>query len=522
MNEEIGQHETTQGADVAPDAASGDGAASNMFGAQESTGARVGEDPLNPERDDKVNRMGTGSIPMLILEFAIPSVIGMLVNGAYNIIDSVFLGQSIGYIGQATMTAANPIMVIFMGISMFIGAGGNALAALRLGQGDRIGAERSLGNTVTLSIVVSAIVAVLAFSPAINGLLTISSATPETWDATKMFIQIISAGYFLQCIGLGVNNFIRTAGAPMRALLTMVIGAVTCIAANYLLVMVMGLGVMGSAISTVIGWLASAVTVLWYFVFTKNVPLKLHFRYMPIEFKTLRMILGLGLASFVMQVGAAIFSLVFNHQLVVYGSIHPLGADAALASLGVTGRVAMFSVFPLIGVAVAVQPLLGYNYGAHLYDRVKRTLLYGCIGATILAVTMWALVHIFPSQIVELFGITDPGLHDFTTFALRMQLMLIPLVGFQIVGSNYFQATGQPGKSIFLSLTRQILFLVPLMYILPVAVPTLFPELTGLDGLVFAMPVADGLAVFTTVIFIVLEMKRIKRLESGELQVREF
>ncbi|MBQ9068802.1 MAG: MATE family efflux transporter [Eggerthellaceae bacterium] len=466
--------------------------------------------------------MGTDSIPRLITEFAIPSVVGMVVNGAYNIVDSIFLGQAIGYIGQATMTAANPIMIVFMAISMLIGAGGNALAALRLGQGDRIGAERSLGNTVTLSIIISVLVAILAFSPAINGLLTLSSATPEVWDGARVFIQILSAGFILQCIGLGVNNFIRTAGAPIRALLTMVIGTVVCVLFNFLLVMVLGMGVVGSALATLAGQAASCISVLWYFIFTKNVPLKLHLRYMPLEGRTVRMLLSLGLASFAMQVGAAILNLVLNHQLVVYGDMHAIGAEAALASIGVGQRIGMFTVFPLIGVAIAIQPLLGYNYGAHLFDRVRKTLWYGIAGATIIAVFMWAVVHLFPTQIVNLFGLTDPELHDFTIFVLKVQLMLLPVVGFQIVGSNYFQATGQPAKSIFLSLTRQILFLVPLMFVLPVAMPALFPQYTGLDGLVFAMPVADFLATFTTAIFVIIEQRRINALEAGELQLGEF
>lgn len=489
---------------------------------QPVSGAPVGQDPNNPGRDTKVNRMGTESIPRLITEFAIPAIVGMLVNGAYNIIDSIFLGQSVGYIGQATMTAVNPIMIIFMAISMLVGNGGNALAALRLGQGDRIGAERSLGNTFVLSIIISVCIAILAFTPAVDGLLALSSATDEVWVDARNFIRIISACFFLQCIGMGVNNFIRTAGAPLRALLTMVAGTVVCIALNYLFVMRMGLGVVGSAYATVAGQGVSCVLVLWYFIFTKNVPLKLHLRYMPLQGKTVGPILSLGLASFIVQVGAAVLNFVLNHQLVIYGEQSILGADAALASIGVVQRIAMFTVLPLIGVAVAIQPLLGYNYGAHLYERVQKTLGQGMTGATIMALVMWAFVHLFPAQIVNLFGITDATLHDFTIFALKVQLFMLPLVGVQIVGSNYFQATGQPAKSIFLSLTRQILFLIPLMFILPLLMPALFSGYDGLDGLVFAAPVADFLAIFTTAIFIVWELRRIKKLKSGELVVDSF
>lgn len=469
--------------------------------------------------EDRLNRMGTGSIPRLTVEFAIPSIVGMIVNGAYNIVDSMFLGQAMGQIGQAAMTASTPVMIVFMAISMLVGVGGNSLCALRLGEGDRETAERSLGITVTLSLLISAIVAVLAFVPAtVNALLSLSSATEEVWGYSRTFVQIISAGFVFQCIGLGVNNFIRTAGAPNRALGTMVIGTVVCISCNYLLVMVLGMGVVGSALATVAGQFVSAVCVLWYFVFTPDVPLKLRLRYMVPRAKIVRSILVLGTASFVMQIGAAVVNFVLNAMLVKYGSVSPLGAENALASIGVVSRIATFAVFPLIGIAVAVQPLFGFNYGARLYDRVRKTLFCAIVGSVAVGSLMWVIVHVFPEQIVGAFGIRNPELRDFTVFAMQVQLMLIPLVGFQIVGSNYFQATGQPAKSIFLSLTRQILFLVPLYLWLPQVLPVWFPSLTSLDALYFAVPVSDFFAIVITLAFMAWELRRIRKLESGELQ----
>lgn len=181
--------------------------------------------------DDKVLRMGTASIPRLITEFAIPSVVGMLINGSYAIIDSVFLGHAVGEIGLSAMTVVNPIMIVFMAIAMLIGNGGNALAALRLGEGKRDDAERALGNVVSLSLVAAVIVLVIGWNPAlVSWVLDLASATPEVRPYAQTFIQILCAGFILQCIGLGVNNFIRTCGAPNRALGTMVIGLVGSVA----------------------------------------------------------------------------------------------------------------------------------------------------------------------------------------------------------------------------------------------------------------------------------------------------
>ena len=456
--------------------------------------------------DDKVLRMGTASIPRLITEFAIPSVVGMLINGSYAIIDSVFLGHVVGEIGLSAMTVANPIMIVFMAIAMLIGNGGNALAALRLGEGKRDDAERALGNVVSLSLVAAVIVLVIGWNPAlVSWVLDLASATPEVRPYAQTFIQILCAGFILQCIGLGVNNFIRTCGAPNRALGTMVIGLVGSVAFNALFVLALGWGVMGSALATVLGWACSCLAVLQYFCLRSDVPMRLRLPAMRLSFSMDRTILAFGLPSFCVQAGMAIVNFVINFQLVKYGALTPIGADDALAAIGVVQRIGQFSVMP---------PLLGFNYGAHNVNRVRKTLWYGIGAASSISVLMFIIVEVFAVPIAHAFGISHDGLVDFTAFAIRVQFLMLPFVGFQIVSSNYFQATGQPAKSVFLTLTRQILFLVPLLYLMPVVLPQLFPQFTGLDALYFAAPVADFLSIFTTAIFVAWEMVRLRKLAA--------
>ena len=465
--------------------------------------------------DDKVLRMGTASIPRLITEFAIPSVVGMLINGSYAIIDSVFLGHAVGEIGLSAMTVANPIMIVFMAIAMLIGNGGNALAALRLGEGKRDDAERALGNVVSLSLVAAVIVLVIGWNPAlVSWVLALASATPEVRPYAQTLIQILCAGFILQCIGLGVNNFIRTCGAPNRALGTMVIGLVGSVAFNALFVLALGWGVMGSALATVLGWACSGLAVLQYFCLRSDVPMRLRLPAMRLSFSMDRTILAFGLPSFCVQAGMAIVNFVINFQLVKYGALTPIGADDALAAIGVVQRIGQFSVMPLIGIAIALQPLLGFNYGAHNVNRVRKTLWYGIGAASSISVLMFIIVEVFAVPIAHAFGISHDGLVDFTAFAIRVQFLMLPFVGFQIVSSNYFQATGQPAKSVFLTLTRQILFLVPLLYLMPVVLPQLFPQFTGLDALYFAAPVADFLSIFTTAIFVAWEMVRLRKLAA--------
>lgn len=462
---------------------------------------------------DRVNRMGTGSIPKLMIEFAIPAVLGVVINGAYNLIDSVFLGHGAGEIGLSAITVAAPTMTIFLALAMLIGNGGNALCALRLGEGKRDEAENILGNTFTVSLIASAIFAVCAHIPFfIEPLLSLSSATDAVRPYARTFIQIISLGCAFQVIGMGINNFIRTAGAPNRALVTMVIGAVACTVFNAIFVLGLGLGVAGSAWATVCGQALSCVSVLWYFIKTPGVPLRLRKKYLAIKPKLVKSILSLGLASFAVQVGAVVVNVVVNHVLVKYGAMSPIGSDNALASIGVVQRIAMFVVFPLIGVSIAAQPLLGFNYGAKLLRRVKTTLKVAALGATGIGAVSWVLIMAFAPQIVTFFGITEDGLVDFTAFALRVQLLMLPLVGSQIVGSNYFQATGQPAKSIMLSLTRQIIFLVPMLLILPQILPSIVPALDPLDAVYFSTPVADFLSIFTTGVFVFIEWRKLTRL----------
>lgn len=485
-----------------------------------------GEDKIYTEKDvanhgnERTMRMGSASVPKLLLEFAVPSIAGMLVNGAYSVISAAFLGQAVGELGLAVTTAAFPIAIVFMAFAMLVGNGGNALAALRLGQGRRDGAEIALGNTVTLAIIIAVIIAVMAnINPCMEALLTLSSATAsaDIHDATRTYIWILSMGVIFQIIGMGVNNFIRTAGAPNRALLTMVVGAVGCIGFNYLFVMVLSWGIPGSAAATLCGQALSFASVLWYFVKTPNVPIKLRACCMGLKGAVVKDIVSLGTASFLLQVAACISTTVVNMQLVKYGALSPLGAQNAMAAIGVVNRLAAIAVMPIIGVSIAAQPLLGFNYGAGFIARVKKTVGFAILYAVIIGTALWLVTHIWPTQIVSLFGVSDE-LMDLTVYALKVQILFIPIVGLQVVTSNYFQATGQPLKSIVLSLTRQILFLLPALFFMPELAPALFSGMDGLNGLFLSWPFADFLSIFTSTGFLLWEFRRLARIQRGEVK----
>jgi Na+-driven multidrug efflux pump len=246
--------------------------------------------------------------------------------------------------------------------------------------------------------------------------------------------------------------------------------------------------------------------VFWYFAYSSKAPFKLRRKYLRLNTRLVRSILALGMAPFVLQAANALINFLINNQLNVLGAEHMIGSNGALDAIGTVGRVAMFAFFPILGAAIAAQPLFGYNYGAKKYERVKTVFKIAMVWVTIIGTFFWALIHLIPEPIVMLFGIRD-DLLVFTTGALKVQVFLMPLIGIQVVATQYFQSSGQPLKSMILSLTRQVLYLIPLIYLLPRVITSIIPSLTPLDGLYYAYPVADLLSVATCLALMVYEWR---------------
>ena len=465
--------------------------------------------------DDKVMRMGTAPIGRLLFEFGVPAVMSVVLNALYNIIDSIFLGNAMGEIGLAATTVATPPMTIMLAISVIAGAGGNACAAILLGEKKRDRAEQALGNTFLLIILLAIPVAIVA-TFFLDPFLILVGATDVTLPYSRSFMQIIAYGFVLNNIAFGISNFMRTAGAPWQALGSAVLGTVVCIGLNYLFVMVWGWGVNGSALATIIGEAASSVWVLWFFIFNKRAPFKLRMRYIKPDWRLCGRILTLGLAPFALQCAAAITQVVGNNTLAALGAMDVIGTDGALASIVVVMKIVLFAVFPALGVAIAAQPILGFNIGARKYDRVKRCLLDAILTAGVILTLFFAIFHIWPHELVGLFGVEE-SLMDFSIVALQIMTIFIPIAAIQIIGSNYFQATGQPAKSTILSLTRQLIFLLPMYYIAPIVVPRII-GVSSLMGFCFAFPVADLLSVLLCGIFLIIEVRRLYSLDAQNVE----
>lgn len=462
------------------------------------------------------DRLGTGSILKLLFEFSIPAIIMMTFNALYNIVDAVFLGQAFpDGSGVAVTTLAFPVMTILMGLSALAGQGGNAYAAIQLGEDNIDRVEKTVGNTVLLLIVIAAIIA-LAGIVFIDPILAIVGTKPELYDMAKTFMQIVMIGFIFQCIGMGANNFLRTEGKPMLALGTSVLGTVVCIVMNFLLVMVLKMGVAGSAFATIIGQGCGMIPVLWYLVRGKDAPFRLRLSCMKPDVRLWGIILSLGVASFIMQVANAIINTILNQTLGYYGAMDPIGATGALAAIGVAGRVNGFAFMPAIGVLMGAQTLIGYNYGARKWNRVLKSYGLGVLFATCIITFFFILIHVIPGPIVRLFGVSG-DLEQFCIYALKVMTAMFPLVGFQMMSSNYFQSTGQPLKASLLSLTRQVLFLIPLLLLLPRFLPGII-DVTALQAVCFTYPLADSLSIVTTGAFIVPELLKLRKRGAAQAE----
>ena len=452
-------------------------------------------------------RLGTERIGKLLLEFSIPAIVSMVFNSLYNVVDTAFLGHAVGSAGVAVTTLVLPVMTILMGFSMLAGQGGNALAAIQLGEGHRDQVEKTLGNAAALLVLFAAVSAVVG-TVLIDPLLALIATPADLWDQTKSFVQVICVGFVFLSLGMGLNNFLRTAGKPNLALGTMVFGTIMCVVLNYLFVIVCGWGIPGSAYATILGQACGMVPVLGYFLFSKTAPFNLRLSCCKPDVRLMGKIMTLGIASFVMQVAATLVTVVFNQVVGVYGALDAIGVESALAAIGVAQKATLFAIMPLVGLIMGAQPIIGYNYGARLWQRVLDTLKWASVTGVIMGTVFFVLAHVIPDPVVALFGVTG-DLEAFAVQSLQIYTIMYPLVGFQIVGSSYFQSSGQPFKAAVLELTRQVLFLIPLYLVVPWALHALGGS-SGLMGVVISVPIADGLSVVVTAAFVAIEVRKLR------------
>jgi len=434
------------------------------------------------------------NIRELLLGYYVPAFISVITGALYNIIGRVFIGQGIGHEALSGLTVVFPLMIIIMGFGMMIGIGSGIMTSMALGRGSKSDAEKILGNALTLMIFVSLLLTVTGFTIKVP-LLHSFGATPETIGYANDYLDIILLGTVFAITGYGLNSSIRSEGNAKIAMTSMLLSILINIILDAILIFGLNMGVKGAALGTVIAQFVLAFYVVAHFLGTRSV-IRLRLSNMVPEKKIVTAIFATGMAPFIMQVANSIVQGVFNAQLIRHGG------DISVAVMGIINSIATLFIMAIVALNMAAQPIIGYNYSAGNFKRVRETLILSIKYATILSVIAFFIGEIFPHWIILMFN-NNAELVIQGVPGMRIFMMMLPVVGFQVVASNYFQSTGKVYLATTMTLTRQVLFLLPLLYLLP--------QFSGLTGVWISTPVSDGLnALF---VFYLLR-KSVKQLDS--------
>lgn len=443
---------------------------------------------------NQAKQLGQEKIGKLLLKFSIPAIVGMLVNAMYNVVDRIFVGKGVGDLALAGITVEFPISLVIMAFTMLIGLGASTLISIRLGQGKEEEAQNIMGNAIVMMLILSVFITAAGLFFLKPLIAAMGGKDPEVMPYALDYGGIILAGTVFFMFGMGANHFIRAEGNPKVAMLTMLIGAVTNIILDAVFIFVFGWGIKGAAIATVIAKAVSAIWILHYFLSGRG-QLKLVPAKIRLQGRLILSIISIGAAPFAMQLAASLLNIVLNNSLSAYGG------QLALAAMGIVSSISTLLLMPIFGINQGLQPVIGYNYGARQYSRVKEALLKGMAGATFISLLGFALINLFPSQLVGLFSKESADLVDLGSKALQTYLLALPIIGAQVVGTSYFQAVGKPKHAAFLSLSRQVLILIPAILILP--------RFFGLNGIYYAGPMADICAALLTGTLVALEMRKL-------------
>lgn len=445
----------------------------------------------------RAQRLGSEPIIRLLIKFSIPAMVGMIVNALYNIVDRIFIGRGVDSVAIGGIFVGMPLMLILMAFAMLVGIGGNTLVSIRLGEDKKEEADKIANNSLLLLFGIGIVLSITGHI-FLKPILVLFGASESNIGYAMDYLRIILIGAPFQAVGFGMNNFIRGEGNPKIAMFTMLIGAILNIILDPIFIFVFNMGVQGAALATIISQFVSAMWVLRYFLSGKSI-LTIGIKYMKLEFNIVKKIITNGFAPFSMQIAASMVTALYNNNLQTYGG------DLAVSTMGVINSVSMMILMPIFGLNQGAQPIMGFNYGARNYVRVKKALIYSIIAATTITSFGFIIVQFFPDLIVKLFvGETEnaPKMMEIAIPAMKRVLMMLPILGFQIISTSYFQATGRPKQAMLLSLSRQVLFLIPLILILP--------PIFGLIGVWSAGPTADLLSSLVTAVLIIGSIKHLK------------
>ena len=451
------------------------------------------------ENDLKSTEMLTLPTEKLLVRFAVPAICTMLLSSLYNMVDRIFIGHGAGYLGLSAVTLCAPVMQLMNAVTLLIGMGGSALFSISIGKGNREESGRILSTAFAAQLVLGVLetaAGILFCGP----LCRLAGATTLSEPYAVTYLRIIMFGAAAQCLGSGMVNFVRAEGNPRYAMTVSVSGTVLNCLLDLLFILGFHWGVAGAAIATVLSQVLVAVLVILYFTVseTSEFHLLLHCEKLRLFYVT--QMLRLGFSSFMTQVVTCIMVLICMNQLAYYGALEGVGDDVAISAVGISttigGLLAMFGA----GMQQAAGALIGANYGARQMQRVRSIFMDALISLFLLLLFFYILLMAFPGQIAGLFG--DIQNREFTIYALRGYNLALPVMAFGVMGSSYFQSTGQPVKANILSLSRCVIFFIPLLLILP--------PFFGLRSVILCAPISDFCGNLISIAFVIPELRRLK------------
>lgn len=446
----------------------------------------------NPLAEEKIGR--------LIARFAVPAIISMLVSSLYNIVDQIFIGQGVGILGNAATNIAFPVSIICTATALLLGIGSASNYNLEAGAGRNDRAAEIAGNGLAMLVICGVVIGavVLIF---LNPLLHLFGVTKEILPYAQDYTGITAIGIPFLILTTGGNHLIRADRSPTYSMTCMLTGAILNTILDPLFIFVCHWGIKGAAAATVIGQVVSGLMVIYYFSKKRKMELK-RSMFLP-KAGYLKMIVSLGMASCINQIAMAIVQITMNNTLRYYGAQSMYGSEIPLACVGVISKVNMVFMAIAIGIAQGCQPIWGFNYGAHNYDRVREAYKKAFAICIVLGVVFFGCFQLFPRQIVSIFGSGSEAYFHFAKRYFRIFMFVTFLNGIQPMSSAFFTSIGKSKLGIVVSLTRQIIFLLPLILI--------FPLFMGIDGVMYAGPIADGAAALVAIIFAEREMKALQQ-----------
>ncbi|MDR2768578.1 MAG: MATE family efflux transporter [Treponema sp.] len=458
------------------------------------------------EKPDASLRLGTEPVGTLLLRFSLPAVTGMVVSALYNVVDRIWVGRGVNEIALGGLSLVLPLMTINMAFAMLFGVGSANLISMRLGQRRREEAENALNHCLILLVFIglSLTAAGLLFIDPVLSLMGAEEGSLALGYARSYF-RIILYGFTFAMVSFGFSHCTRAQGFPMITMIGMLIGAGMNMILDPIFIIGLGWGVEGAAWATIASQLASAIWIL-RFNLGKKAVIRLRLPAFKPSLRIVFDIMMFGSSQFLLQFVMSIVQLLFNTSVGWYGAaaLGEGGGDVALSGININMSIAMMILMPVFGINQGAQPVLGYNYGAKQFDRVRKAFLFAVGAATAICVVGFALGQLFPRFLVSIFAPEgSAALFRFAPPAMRIMLILLPLNGFQIVSTNFFVVTGRPVMSIFLSMLRQCIVLIPCILI--------FGRMWGLWGVVAATPVADGFAFCCTTAMILAELRKLKQ-----------